>query len=144
MWKEIVNKSDVDEIMVAFGDFHDTCIRDIYISTGEFVDDACSMHFDNPLTISLLFQRQSRGNSVLELKFETVRSMNFTLELAYGSTLNDEAASIAIEDNLVYWANAENWTIGDNDYMWIGGEKLFWRLQPQLAGNITRIAGFAE
>jgi hypothetical protein len=73
MWKEIADKSDIDEIMEAFGDFHDTCIQDAYISTGEFVDGERSMHFDNPLTISLLFQRQSRKNPVLELKFESVR-----------------------------------------------------------------------
>ena len=139
MWIEITNQAGIDELMEKFGYFHDTCIRDIYISTQDFVNERRSMHFDNVLTISLLFQRQSNENSVLELKFEAVKQMDIECLFEYGSTLIDTEATLKIENNLLYWANDFNWTPDDNDEWWISSERLFWRFRPKLLGNVKRI-----
>ena len=139
MWTEIKEQAGIDDLMRKFGYFHDTCIRDIYISTEEFVDEKRSMSFNNVLTVSLLFQRQSRENSVLELKFEAVKKMDYEWLFEYGSTLIDTGATLKIEDNLFYWADDLNWTVGNNDAWWINGERLFWRFRPELLGNVKRI-----
>jgi len=139
MWTEVKDQAGVDDLMGKFGYFHDTCIRDIYISTQDFVDEKRAMHFDNVLTVSLLFQRQSKKNSVLELKFEAVKKMDYEWLFEYGSTLIDEEATLKIENNLFYWADTSDWTVGNNDAWWINGERIFWRFRPELIGNVKRV-----
>jgi hypothetical protein len=68
MWTEIKDNSDIDKLMNAYGFFHDSCLRDIYITTREFVDNNLAMHFDNKLSATLLFQRQFGPNTVIELQ----------------------------------------------------------------------------
>ncbi len=60
--------------MISFGGFHDSCLRDIYISTGDYVDE---MKLENKTVASLLFQRQSKSDTVLELKFYDVQQFNY-------------------------------------------------------------------
>lgn len=138
MWKAIVSEEDIAEVMAVFGDFHDSCLRDIYISTREYVDDRGAMYFDNKLEGSLLFQRQFKRNPVLELKFEDVEHFNFRpQDLAGSSVIYD--ATLMIRDGLYYWADFKGWQIGDNDAVWISGKKLFWRLLPGLTGYVKRV-----
>lgn len=66
MWTEVLNDADIENLKILFGDFHDSCIRDIYLSTSEFVDEKRAMHFSNKLIASLLFQRPFKSNAVLE------------------------------------------------------------------------------
>ena len=77
MWTEIKDQADTDKLLESYGYFHDSCLRDIYISTREFIDEKLAMHFDNRLTASLLFQRQFGPNPVIELKFEKVEQFQF-------------------------------------------------------------------
>jgi hypothetical protein len=88
----------------------------------------------------LLFQRQSKINPVIELKFESVEHFDYSFLLEFGS-LNDDEATLLKENDLFYWADASNWIVGnqDNGATWISGKKLFWKLRPELAGNIQRI-----
>jgi|GEM_PF-2052228 len=46
MWTEIKDQSDIDKLMELYGNFHDSCLRNIYISTREFVDEKRAMNFD--------------------------------------------------------------------------------------------------
>ena len=138
MWTEINDQSDIDKLLNLYGGFHDSCLRDIYISTREFVDVKLAMHFDNKLTASLLFQRQFQPTSVLELKFEDIKQFNFQpLDETEFSVIND--ATLLKRGELFYWADLANWEIGDNDSIWISGRKLFWRIRPELIGNIKRL-----
>jgi hypothetical protein len=138
MWTEIKEQSDIDKIMELYGNFHDSCLRDIYISTREFVDEKRAMHFDNKLTASLLFQRQFKQNTVLELKFEDIDHFNFNpLDKGEYAVILD--ATLITKSGLFYWADFAGWEIGDNEAIWISGKKLFWRLRPELIGNLKRI-----
>ena len=47
MWKEIKTEDDIEELLKSFGDFHDSCLRDLYISTREYVDEKLAMSFEN-------------------------------------------------------------------------------------------------
>ena len=130
MWTEIKDQIEIENLMEKFGDFHDSCIRDIYISTEEFVDKEHSMCFENVLTVSLLFQRQSRENSVLELKFEAVKGMDYGQWFKDGSTMTYEA-TLEMENDLFYWVNDFN--------LEISAKRVFWRFRPELVGNVRRI-----
>ena len=138
MWTEIKNELDIKNLMEDYDYFHDTCIRDIYITTEDFVDNDRYMCFKNTFTISMLFQRQAKNNSVLELKFESVKDMNIN-HLPHFSTLNDDEATLIVNNDLFYWANRKNWNIGKNNAMWISAEKIYWRFRPELIGDIRRI-----
>jgi hypothetical protein len=138
MWTEIVDQSDIDKLMHIYGNFHDSCIRDIYLSTQEFVDEKGAMHFENVLTASLLFQRQTKENKTLELKFEFVDQLNYNpLKNSYSNVLYD--AYFKFHEGLFYWSDDQDWKIEDNDAIWISGKKVFWRLRPELAGNVQRL-----
>jgi hypothetical protein len=139
MWTEIKEQSDIDKLMELYGNFHDSCLRDIYISTREFIDEKLAIHFENKLTASLLFQRQFRQTTVLELKFEDLEQFNFRPFDETTSAVIYEA-TLMTTNGLFYWADFADWTIGDNDSIWISGKKLFWRLRPDLIGNIKRLS----
>lgn len=138
MWVEIKDQTDIDKLLDSFGYFHDSCLRDIYISTREFVDEKLAMHFDNRLIGLLLFQRQCEPNAVLELKFEEIERFNF---LPFNETENAVIydTTLIIKNGLFYWADFADWEIGDNESIWISGKKLFWRFRPELTGNIKRL-----
>ena len=138
MWTEIIDQAGIDELMRMFGNFHDSCIRDIYLSTQEFVDDKGAMHFENVLTASLLFQRQFKENGNLELKFEFVDQLNYNpLKDNYTNVLYD--ATLKFHEGLFYWSDDRDWKIGDNDAIWISGKRLFWQLRPDLTGDLQRL-----
>lgn len=102
MWNEIKTQADIDRLMDLYGSFHDSCIRDFYISTAAYVEKNLSMQFDNKLTASILFQRQFAPNSVLELKFENSIKYSYYPD---GDIIYD--ASLIIEDGLFYWTECE-------------------------------------
>jgi len=138
MWNEIKDTSDIEKIMNLYGYFHDCCLRDIYISTRDFIDDKLSMFADGQLFASLLFQRQFRPNTVLELQFKEVVQFNFkSFEKNDMGALND--ATLKFDNGLFYWAESSDWQFGDNDAIWISGKKLFWQFRPELIGNIKRL-----
>lgn len=139
MWTEIKEQSDIDKVMELYGNFHDSCLRDVYISTREFIDEERAMHFSNKLTALLLFQSQFTQNTVLELKFEDIECFNFYPVENDGYSIIFDATLIA-KNGLFYWADFAGWEIGNNKAIWISGKRLFWRLQPELIGNIKRIS----
>lgn len=138
MWREIKDQNDINNLLNLFGNFQDSCLREIYISTKEFIDEKLEMHFDNKLTVLLLFQRQYRPNNIIELKFEDIKHFNFKpFEENENPVIYD--ATLMIINGLFYWADSADWKIGDNDSIWINGKKVFWRERPELIGNIKRI-----
>ena len=65
MWMEIKTEADIELLMTEFEKFHDSCLRDVYILTKEFVDEKLSMHFENKIIATLLFQRQFENNQTI-------------------------------------------------------------------------------
>ena len=138
MWKEIITEADVEALMNDYGYFHDSCLRDIYISTREYVDVRLAMHFENKTTGILLFQRQFDKNTVLELKFENIDRFNFNpLGPEYYGVIYD--ATFKKVGSLFYWADTEDWEVEDQDATWISSSKVYFRYRPELRGNIFRL-----
>ena len=138
MWTEISSNNDIQYLLESYGYFHDSCLRDVYISTMEFVDEKRAMHFSNTLTATLLFQRQTYKNDILELRFDDLVYLNYNpLKDNYTNVLLD--ASLKLLEGKFFWADHQDWEVGDNDAVWISGKKLFWRYRPELIGNIRRV-----
>ncbi|MEA1850476.1 MULTISPECIES: hypothetical protein [Chryseobacterium] len=138
MWKEIKDQKDINTLLESYGYFHDSCLRDIYITTKEYIDEKLAMHFENKLTASLLFQRQFSPITVLELKFEDIVHFNFKpFDKDTNAVIHD--VTLMKVNGLFYWADFADWKIDDNDSIWINGKRLFWRLRPGLIGNVKRL-----
>ncbi|KAA0989191.1 hypothetical protein [Dyadobacter aurulentus] len=70
------------------------------------------------------------------MKFEELQHFNFK-PLDANAVLLD--ATLILTSEIFYWADFAGWEIGDADAISISGKKLFWRLRPELIGNIKRI-----
>ncbi|WP_207434534.1 hypothetical protein [Sabulibacter ruber] len=138
MWKEIITKADIEELLHNYGYFHDSCLRDVHISTREYVDERLAMHFDNKNVATLVFQRQFDQNTILELKFEDVCRFSFyPLQPDYNGVIYD--VTFKKEEDIYYWADEPEWEIGDEDANWISAKKAYWRYRPGLRGSVTRL-----
>jgi hypothetical protein len=137
-WKEIKHDKDIEALLLLYGAFHDGCLREIHIVTKESVDNKLSMSFDGRLTATLLFQRQYKDPTVIELKFERLDQFNFSRpEPSYNAVIYD--ATFKRVGDLFYWADEKNWQLGDNDAVWVSGERVYWRERSDLIGQINRI-----
>ena len=139
-WIEISNNRDAEVLLEMYGYFHDSCLREIHIVTRESVGKDLAMSFDGIIAATLLFQRQYENPSVIELMFQGLRQFNFNPDdpKRYDSIIYD--AYFKKVDSLFYWADHENWEIGENDAVWISGEKAFWRERPDLIGRVNRFS----
>jgi hypothetical protein len=138
MWRKIVTEADVQGLMNDYGGFHDSCLRDIHINTTAHVDEARSMHFANPLVFTLLFQRQSLANRILEMKFEGVTGFDLN-PVGDGEAGVILGATFKKEGDLVTWADEQDWERGDEGVLWISAKSVHWRYRPELVGNVTRL-----
>jgi hypothetical protein len=137
-WKELKDENDIEALIQLYGNFHDSCLREVHIVTKESVDRRLSMSFDGSLIATLLFQRQFKNPTVIELKFDNVGQFNFiTPDPSYNAVIYD--ATFRKVGNMFYWADEENWELGDNDAVWISAEKIFWRERPELIGPVNRL-----
>ena len=115
MWTDLVGPEDALHLMVEFGAFHDSCIREMHLWTGYSVNAdlamACPGHLDTNLRI--LVQRQSRSPSAIELLFEQVTRLNFVpypenhLAIIFGATL------LRHEADWIWSPDSEVWSPGD-------------------------------
>lgn len=96
------------------------------------------MHFDNKIIATLLFQRQFKPNTTIELKFVEVERLNF-LPFDENESAVIYDATLKMENGLYYWADFAGWELEDNTSIWICSKKLFWRQRPELLGNINRL-----
>ncbi len=80
MWNSLLSQAAIDQLLIDFGDFHDACLREISVSTETYVGEnlamSCPPHLDT--SVLLLFQRQARPLSVIEIKCEAVTGVHFT------------------------------------------------------------------
>jgi hypothetical protein len=138
-WTEIKNDSDIETLLQLYGDFHDGCLREVHIVTRESVDSGLSMSFDGNLTATLLFQRQYKNPTVIELKFDNVGQFNFLSPGSNYDSIIYEATFKKIGD-IFYWSSEGNWDLGDNDAVWVSGQRVYWRERPELIGQVNRIS----
>lgn len=71
VWHTVSSESDLVRLDADFGGFHDACLREIHIETNHYVNDELQMNVVGDLDVSarLLFQRQFRDPSAVELEF---------------------------------------------------------------------------
>ena len=132
-WKQVKTASDVEDVLTRFGGFHDSCLREIHLWTEHYVADNLSMscpgHLDTHAR--LLFQRQFRNPSAIELVFHQVVGLCVVPSPEnYDSIIFD--ASLTLKDGVF------RWTDGEDQGTWIAARELWWREASEWMGSELR------
>lgn len=113
MWNEIKSQNDLDSFMNMFGSFHDSCIKEFKYISGAFVYDDLSMYpINNKRILKVIFQRQARNPSVLEMEFIGLRQLNiYPIDENYTCEILD--ATMVLSRNCIYWYDCDALSEGD-------------------------------
>ena len=142
-WQELKNSGDIENLLDTFGGFHDSCLKELYMWTESYVDDNLSMGMsieELDTNVRILFQRQYRNPSAIELLFEGVTQFHIVPSpINYDSIIYD--AKLILHEGLFYWADNYDWEPGDTTFVsnsWISSERLKWRDVSSWMGEQNR------
>ncbi len=130
-WTEVTDSDDVEVLLSTFGGFHDSCIKELHMWTGHFVDPDLSMRTSGDLdcNVRILCQRQWENPSAVELWFEEVTELHVSPSpLNYDSIILE--ATLEVNNGSIYWADDGDWSPGgdgNEKVTWIASRKLRWR-----------------
>lgn len=105
-WKKLQNTDDVENMLKIFGYFHNSCLKELHMWNEHFVDDDLSMSVSGYLDhkVRILFQRQARNPSSIELMFEQATQMHVLPGPEnYDSIIHK--ATFLFQSGLFYWAD---------------------------------------
>ena len=130
-WNSINTKDDIDKLMNVFGNFHDSCIKEVHYISGAYVNKDLEMNAINKRrNVTVVFQRQESNPSTIEVIFEKISKLNLApVDERYDCVILD--AFMDIFDGEIYWADSKNFDIHDireyDDFTWICAESIRWR-----------------
>ena len=126
-WMEIQTQEDIDFLMDSMGHFHDSCIKELWYTSGAFADEKGMYPINSKRKMHLILQ----GRHAVELVFYDLVSMYlnpvnpaYTCEIL-GATLILEDGDILFLDNYAqdYRTLFEYEGVG-----WVRAQKLRWRI----------------
>jgi hypothetical protein len=141
-WINVRSRADVDYLLDRFGGFHDSCLREMHVWTEHWVGEDLAMaappHLDT--RVRVLFHRQSRDPSAIEILFSQVTRLNLVPSPEDYDSIIFEATLLIRGDNL-YWSDHAGWSpdAPDRDRStWIAAKQLAWREASEWLGNRLR------
>ncbi len=141
-WINVHSQADVDYLLDRFGGFHDSCLREMHVWTEHWVVEDLAMaapgHLDTHVRI--LFQRQFREPSAIEMLFSQVTRLNLVPSPEnYDSIIFD--ATLLIRGDTIYWSDDAGWSPDDpqcHRSTWIAAKQLCWRDASEWLGHRLR------
>ena len=128
MWNEVLQENDINKLMLEYGYFHDSCIKEIRYISGAFVNANLSMvPFNNDGVLIVVFQRQYTNPTTIEIEFCGLNSLQLKSSKD-GYTCEICGASLVLQKGLFYWGDSSN--IEDFQRYkgtWICSKKIRWR-----------------
>lgn len=141
-WNEINDEEDIIKFMDTFGWFHDSCLKELHLWTDHWVDKDLAMSISPNLDyrVQILFQRQDKGPSAIEMLFEEVTRLHIIPSPEnYDSIIF--GATFVLKDSTFYWAGDEGWIPEDPSKYgvnWISSKKVRWRDASEWMGSELR------
>lgn len=134
----IKNDNDILKLMEDYNYFHDSCIKELhYLSGGWVGEDLAMSPFNVQRKISIIFQRQGRPNSVIELVFLGVNKLNLEpRDEKYDCIIL--GASLKIVNDLIYWSEYDDCNennLANEEGTWISASQVMWRVLPDALGE---------
>lgn len=139
-WQEILNQDDIDNFMNKFGHFHDGCIKEVHYVSGAYVGkDLSMMPINDKRILRVIFQRQWKNPSVIEVEFLGLIQFNlkpvddtYTCEM-FGTFMK-------YINEVFYWADDSGWDMESedkNEYTWIAAKNVRWRENDDYLGDMV-------
>lgn len=128
-WLSLVQPAELDDLMHRFGNFHDSCVREIHVATGHYVNQDLRMTVDWRTNVRMLVQRQFRNPSAIELNFDDVISLHLSPPPPNCESIIFNAA-LFVRDGVYYWAENSLWKperACDGETTWIAARNAYWR-----------------
>ncbi len=137
-WNVIETQEDIDKLMREYGHFHDGCIKELKYISGGYVDKDLSMNpFNSKRVLNIIFQRQYKNPTVIEMIFEGIQKMNLEPSNGDYDCIIYEASLKKIND-IYYWADWDNFEVDDINEIkrtWIAASKIKWRVADNYIGE---------
>lgn len=134
-WKILMTNGDVREFNAMFGNFHDSCLKEMSYATGGYVSTDLEMNVESLPIARYLFQRQMKEPSVVELEFREILQMNIV------PVGNDEGVDIIhthlyFEDGIFFLSEKDyEFEERKSDSTWIAAKYARWRVRDDLLGE---------
>jgi hypothetical protein len=137
MWNKILTKNDIDKLMQTFGDFHDSCIKEIKYMSGAYVNFNLGMHAINDKRIlHMIFQRQCKNPTAIEMRFIGLNKLTLIPNnLEYTCEIFE--ASMMIKNDGIYWFDCADDCEDLSDYngTYLCAENVEWRIADEYIGE---------
>lgn len=135
-WNLVKTQEDVNNLNEIFGNFHDSCLKEICFSTGGYVSDNLAMNVISMPVARLLFQRQWEKPAVIELEFREVIQINIKpVEKDQGVDII--STHLYLKDNIFFWSERDYEYHESKKDMntWIAAKFVQWRERDDLLGS---------
>lgn len=140
-WIELKEELEIRELLENYGYFHDGCLKEVHMWTETHVDDNLTMNAPSGLdtNVKLLFQRQFKNPSVIELWFEGITGIYILPTLEKFDSILFEAIILKQKDTY-YWSDDIDFDPNQIEYniSWISAKKLRWREKNDWLGKQNR------
>ncbi len=135
-WNRVTSQEDVNYLNEVFGNFHDSCLKEICFSTGGYVSDNLSMNVISLPIARFLFQRQMKNPSVIEMEFKEIIQINIKpVEKDYGVDII--STHLYLKNGIFFWSE-NDYEFHENDkdmYTWIAARFVQWRVRNEFLGS---------
>ena len=148
IWNRINSKSDIDNLLTVFGDFHDGCLREAHVWTEHWVTSGFphALHRrvrypDLPLGATAV-----RNPSAVELLFEQVVTFHLQPRPHNYDSIIFEATMLQDGDTF-YWADVGGWSQTANncdEATWIAAKKIAWRDADAIGWGLTFVMVYRD
>lgn len=140
-WNELKEESEIRELLEDFGYFHDGCLKEMHMWTETYVDENLTMAAPSGLdtNVKLLFQRQFKNPSAIELWFEGVTGIHILPTPENFASILFEAI-ILKQNGTYYWSDDIDFDPSniEHNVSWISAKKLRWRERNDWMGKQHR------
>jgi len=75
-WTVVTTGSELDHLLDIFGGFHDALVKEVHILNGGWVQEKDLAMYEDGISTRVLFQRQFRNPSALEVVFRGLETMH--------------------------------------------------------------------
>ena len=133
-WREVVSDDDIELLQSTFGGFHDGCLREIHLWSGDFVDAELATNFGGGTTARVFFQRQWPNPPAIELLFGDLVGIQI-LPTPRGYVPEMDAWMIR-EDGGILWSDIQPEIRAKGS--WIKAERIWWREASEWMGEELR------
>ena len=130
-WKVVKSKSDIDYLNEIYDNFHDSYLNEICFHAGDLIQSENS----NVTTARLLFEREWKNPSIIEIEFREVIQINIKPEGK--NQFRDIIVSHLYFNNDIFFWSAHDYEFHEKEkdnYTWIAAKFVRWRVRDNLLG----------